>query len=67
MQSSFSGLFATLLFSLIGMAAFGYGKKNQNPRAMLIGAALLGYTYIVSDVWLTYGIGLALTALLFLG
>jgi len=58
-------LFASLLFGIVGFAAFRYGKKSASLKAMLLGAALMVYPYFVEDIWLLYVIGVALTAGLF--
>jgi hypothetical protein len=55
-----SALFANLLFSLIGMALFMYGKRAVNMPLIGIGAALMGYTWFVDSTWLLYAIGLGL-------
>ena len=53
-------LFAGLLFSLIGLAVFTFGKKNALWRAMAIGLALMVFPYFVSETWLLYAVGTAL-------
>jgi hypothetical protein len=60
-----SKLFAWLLFGLVGMAAFGYGRKQQKPKAMLLGAALMGYPYLVDGALALWLVGAGLTAALF--
>ncbi|MCC7407835.1 MAG: hypothetical protein IT442_07165 [Phycisphaeraceae bacterium] len=62
---STSALIAMILFSVIGMAAFTYGKKQAAWQSMVLGVALMCYPYFVSTTWLLYGIGTALTAALF--
>lgn len=52
---------AWVLFGLIGMAAFGYGRKQMNMKAMVIGAVLMGYPYLVSDLVALWTIGAGLT------
>lgn len=54
------------IFSLVGLAAFSYGKKDGEVRPMLLGAALMAYGYFVSNAWLSLLIGAALTAFIFL-
>ena len=49
-----------VLFSLIGIAAFSYGRKTQRPRAKWIGLALMLYPYIVSDTVWMFVVGAAL-------
>jgi hypothetical protein len=62
---STSNLFASILFSTIGFAAFIYGKKAMNWKPMAIGGALMGYTFFVSQTWLIYLLGVGLSASLF--
>lgn len=54
-----------ILFSLVGFAAFRYGKKNGEPRQLFLGIALMAYGYFVSNVWVSAGIGALLTLSLF--
>ena len=54
-----------ILFSLVGFAAFRYGKKNGEPRPLFLGIALMAYGYFVSNVWISAGIGALLTLSLF--
>ena len=49
-----------LVFSLIGYAAFRYGRKNDRSRTMWIGVALMLYPYVVSRTGLLYVVGAAL-------
>ena len=54
-----------VLFGLIGFAAFRYGRKNSEPRPLLIGIALMAYGYFVTNAWVSLAIGSALTIGLF--
>ena len=54
-------LVAWALFGLIGMAAFGYGRKQVNMKAMIIGVLLMVYPYMVSDLVPLWTIGSGLT------
>lgn len=58
-------MFASLLFGIIGLAAFVYGKKSMNWKPMVIGIALMAFPYVVDETWLLYAIGAALCAALF--
>ena len=60
-----AALFASLLFGVIGFAAFCYGKKQVLWPPIAIGLALMVYPYFVSQVWLIYAIGCVLCAGLF--
>ncbi len=53
-------LFGMLLFSVIGFAAYRYGKKAELPVPRLIGVALMLYSYLVDETWLLYAVGSAL-------
>jgi len=57
-------LFADLIFGVIGLAVFAYGRKNALWRTMAIGLALAAFPYFVSQTWLLYAIGAALCAAL---
>jgi hypothetical protein len=52
-------------FGLIGFAAFRYGRKNSEPRPVVIGIALMVYGYFVTNPWISLAIGSALTLALF--
>ncbi|MBF0330741.1 MAG: hypothetical protein HQL17_02300 [Candidatus Omnitrophica bacterium] len=56
---------ASMIFGTIGFVAFSYGWKNRVWRPMLIGFALMGYTYLLSNVIAVYAVGCALTAALY--
>lgn len=66
MNLSFSNIFSGLLFGSIGFSAFIYGKKRSEWRPMVLGAALMGFPYLVTHTVWQYVIGVALTAALFL-
>ena len=59
-------LFGSLLFGIVGFAAFRYGRKTTRWQPMTIGIALMIYPYFVTETWLMYAIGAALCAGLFL-
>jgi predicted phage tail protein len=61
-----SNLFGSMLFGTIGFAAFIYGKKAMNWKPMVIGGALMGFTFFVSQTWLVYLLGAGLSAALFI-
>lgn len=60
-----AALFASLLFGVLGFAAFRYGKKQALLPPMGIGIALMVYPYFVSQTWLIYAIGCVLCGGLF--
>ena len=53
-------IFGCILFSLVGMAAWRWGKVVQRPRIRWLGVALMFYSYVTSPTWLLYGAGIAL-------
>ncbi len=57
-----ANIVAGIVFGTIGFAAFIYGKKQALMRPMLLGVILMAYPYFVSNVWLLYLIGIALSA-----
>ena len=61
-----ASLLGGLIFSSIGLIAFGRGRKNGNTAAMIIGAALIVYPYVVPNTFLIYAIGIGLTAALYI-
>ena len=58
-------LFAAILFSTIGFAAFVYGKKSTHVGPMVLGVALMVYPYFISELWLVYVLGCALCGALY--
>jgi ABC-type enterobactin transport system permease subunit len=54
-----------IIFSIIGWYAFWHGKKEKNWRAVVIGIALMVYPYFVSNAFLAFAIGIAMTAALY--
>lgn len=47
-------LFSGLFLGLVGMGLFLYGKKQQDHRALLTGAALCVFPYFVTSLALTW-------------
>jgi len=58
-------LILAVLFSLVGFAAFRYGRKNSEPRPLILGIALMAYGYFVTNPWVSLAIGSVLTLALF--
>jgi hypothetical protein len=61
-----AALFAMLLFSLIGYAAYRYGKRLELPIPKWLGVALMFYPYAVSETWMLYVVGVSLCAGLYI-
>lgn len=49
-----------ILFSVLGIGAWYYGKARQEPRIRWLGLALMLYSYVTGPTWLLYGVGIAL-------
>ena len=62
---SFATIIIAVCFSLVGFAAYRYGKKNGEPRQLFLGIALMAYGYFFSNAWVSFSIGAVLTLLLF--
>ena len=58
-------LFGSILFGIVGYAAYRYGKKSELPYPKWIGVALMFYPYAISRTWLLYLVGGALCAALY--
>lgn len=55
-------LVAGIFFGIIGSGYFMYGRKAQNPVALLAGVALCVFPYFVDGLWWTLLIGTMLAA-----
>ncbi len=55
-------LAGSLLFGVIGMVAYYYGKRTDLPVTRWLGVALMLYPYLVSDTLALYAVGSALCA-----
>ncbi|OGQ21531.1 MAG: hypothetical protein A3I05_03255 [Deltaproteobacteria bacterium RIFCSPLOWO2_02_FULL_44_10] len=58
-------IFVAVLFSIVGFAAWRYGRRSQSGRHMILGVVLMGYGYFVHNVWWSLGIGTLLVIFLF--
>ena len=54
-----------LLFGIIGIAAYRYGKKAGLAAPKWVGIALMLYPYGVSETWMLYAIGAGLCVALY--
>ena len=54
-----------IIFSIIGWYAFWHGKREKSWRPMVIGIVLMVYPYFISNIFLAFAIGIALTAALY--
>jgi hypothetical protein len=58
-------IFGAVVFGIIGIAAYRYGKKTERKPTKWIGVALMLYPYAISETWLLYVVGAGLCAGLF--
>jgi len=63
---SSANILASVIFGSIGLAAFIYGKKQLNFKAMVIGIVLMVYPYFVQNPIALFALGGVLTLLLFI-
>lgn len=57
-------ILAGLIFSVIGLGAFNYGRKLELWKPKVIGLALMLYPYFVWNRWAVWAVGVALSVLL---
>jgi len=55
-----------IVFSLVGYAAYRYGKKTSTSFTKWIGVVLMLYPYVVTETWLMYGVGAGLCISLYM-
>ena len=55
-------IFGAIVFGIIGIAAYRYGKKTRRNATKWLGIALMLYPYAISETWLLYVVGVALCA-----
>lgn len=58
-------LLGTILFGILGLAAYRYGKKTADSTPKWIGIGLTLYPYAISQTWLLYVVGIGLCAALY--
>lgn len=52
----------SVLFGLLGIAAYRHGKRAGRPRSKWLGVALMLYPYAIAQTWMLYLVGAALCA-----
>jgi hypothetical protein len=58
-------ILGSIIFGIIGFAAYRYGKKASLSHVKWIGIALMLYPYAISNTWLLYIVGAGLSAALY--
>jgi LytS/YehU family sensor histidine kinase len=62
---SLSSIIAGLLFGVIGLYAFRWGRKRNNNKVYMTGMVMMVYPMFVHGDKLTWSIGLALSGVLY--
>lgn len=63
---SAANLFASVMFGIVGYAAFRYGRKVKSRNPVYIGLMLMLYTFVVTQTWAIYAVGLVLCLALYI-
>ncbi len=58
-------LVGMVMFSLLGMWAIKEGRREANIKQLLLGIALVGYSYVTPETWQVWLIGTALSVAVF--
>jgi hypothetical protein len=64
--STKGSIIAMVIFSIVGMGYFTYGKKSQQILMLICGIALMGYSYFVDGTVYIILIGVVLSTLPFI-
>ena len=62
---SLANILCGIFFGMIGMIAWRHGRKQVSGRHMILGVALMSYSYFISNDWLLAILGIVMTVLLF--
>lgn len=54
-----------VLFSMLGLWAFKEGRREANIKLLLMGIALVGYSYFTPQTWVVWVAGIGLTVVAF--
>ncbi len=54
-------LIGAIVFGLVGVGAYYYGRRAGRTRMRWLGLALMLYPYLVWQTWLLYTVGAVLT------
>ena len=54
-----------ILFSIVGMVAWWYGRKMQRTRVKWLGVVLCFYGYVAAETWVLYAVGVGLCVALY--
>ncbi|APW39773.1 hypothetical protein RD110_23345 [Rhodoferax koreense] len=55
-------IFGSVVFGLVGLAAFRHGRKCDDRTSLWLGVGLMLYPYAIDQTWLLYLVGASLCA-----
>lgn len=58
-------LFGAIVFGIVGMVAYWYGRKSKRQTTKWLGIVLMLYPYVIPTTWLLYVVGAGLCAGIF--
>jgi hypothetical protein len=58
-------ILGAIIFGIIGYAAFRHGRKFARTEMTIAGVVLMLYPYAISETWMLWAVGAALTAWVF--
>ena len=58
-------ILGAIIFGIIGYAAFRHGRKSSRTEMNIAGVVLMLYPYVISETWMLWAVGAALTAWVF--
>jgi len=54
-------IYGAIIFGILGMVAYAYGKKKSSTRIKWLAIGLMFYPYLIgNETWLLYLVGMAL-------
>jgi hypothetical protein len=58
-------ILGSILFGIVGYVAFRHGRKSSRTDMTIAGVALTLYPYVVSETWMIWAVGAALSGWVF--
>jgi hypothetical protein len=58
-------ILGSIIFGIFGYIAFRHGRKSSKIDMTIAGVALMVYPYAVSETWMLWAVGVALTGWVF--
>jgi hypothetical protein len=54
-----------VMFSLLGFWAVKEGRREANIKQLLLGIALVGFSYVLTETWMVWVFGIGLSVAVF--